>query len=216
MPGRLGGGLVLLDREQRHAEAVALHPAREQHRAEQHAERDEGVGAVVGELHVGDRVLAHHRQRHFLVAQPLEDVEQRERIGEHGEREIVAAQAEGRQADGKARDPAEHGGDRDQHVGRPAEVRVPQRGGIGAQPEEGRVPERHQAGVAAEHVPREAEAGPDQHQREHELVIGVAHQRGGERVGEHEAQHGVEGAAAPALRCAPRCGRRSPAAAGRR
>ena len=70
-----------------------------EHRDDQHRERDADVDAVVGELHVGGRRLALHRQRHLLVAEPLEDVEQRERIGEHREREVVPAQPERRIAD---------------------------------------------------------------------------------------------------------------------
>jgi hypothetical protein len=90
-----------------------------------------------------------------------------------------------------------------------------QRRGVGADAEERRVPERDEAGIAREHVPGEAEAGPHQHQGHHKLVVGVADRQRDGRVDRGEHEEWREGAQGPHLRSAPPSGRRSPAASGR-
>ena len=124
---------------------------RDEHRDDQQHERDHDVDAVVRELHVRGRRLALHRQRHLLVAEPLEDVEQRERVGEHREREVVAAQPERRIADEqrrRRRRPACPSGMPNQGV--TSSFTQEQRHRVRAEPEERRVAERDQARVAAE------------------------------------------------------------------
>src|SRR5262249_43711258 len=53
------------------------------------------------------------------------------------------------------------------------EIDLAERGGVGADAEEGGVAEGDQPGVAAEQIPRQAEDGPDQDQRHDQLVVGV-------------------------------------------
>ena len=53
--GGFRGGFVLLDREQRHAEARSFDRPRQQDRSEHHRQRQQRVESVIGELHIGDR-----------------------------------------------------------------------------------------------------------------------------------------------------------------
>ncbi len=174
--GGFGGRQVLLDREQREAEARALDVQRDDHADHHQHHGDQHVGALIVELHVGGGVLALHRQRDFLIAEPFEHVEHRERVGEHREREVVPAQAEGRNADQHAGDHADHGAERHADPRRDAELHERDGDGVGAEPEERRMAERDQPAVAGQHVPAEPHRGPDQHQRHHQLVIGIAHE----------------------------------------
>ena len=89
---RLGGRLVLLDGEQRPAEARALDVQRHDHADNRQRQRQRDIHTLVVELGVKRGRLAHHRQGHFLVAQPLEHVEHGQGVGQHGQREVVAAQ----------------------------------------------------------------------------------------------------------------------------
>ena len=65
---------------------------------------------------------------------------------------------------------------------RDAEVHQQQRHGVGAEAEEGGVPERDQARIAAQNVPRQSHHRPDRHQSQHELVVLVGDQQGAERI----------------------------------
>ena len=185
-----GGGLVLLDGQQGHAKARQLDTPGQQHGGQQHAQSDKGVNARVRELHIGQRLLAHHGQRHFLVAQPLEHIQHGQRIGQHGQRKVVAAQPESRYAYGDAGDAAEQRRQRNQQVRRQAEMHLPQRTGVSPQTEKSGVAERHQAGVTAQQVPGQTKAGPDQHHGQYQLVISIRHQRGQHGIGGGKAQHG--------------------------
>ena len=60
---------------------------------------DKGVEPLIIEFEKSDRMVAMHRQRHFLKAQVLQQVEDEQWIGKHRQREVVAAQAERRCAD---------------------------------------------------------------------------------------------------------------------
>ena len=99
------------------------------------------------------------------------------------------------------------GGHADQHAERNAdprrdvELHEEQGHGVRAQPEEGRVAERHQAGVAAEDVPGDAHDGPDQHEREHQLVVLVPHDEADDEIRRREREdrrHRLAGAASHA------------------
>jgi len=70
---------------------ATLERARQAHREKREAECEKHVDAPIGELHVGSRRIADHRHGDFLIPEPFEHIEQRERIGEHREREVVAA-----------------------------------------------------------------------------------------------------------------------------
>ena len=108
---------------------------------------------MIAKLHIGDRIVALDRQRHFLKAEPFEHVENGERVCEHRQREVVALQAEGRKADQQTGEAAEHGCNRDHDPWRQIEIDLAERDGIGADPEESRVTERDQSGVSTEQVP---------------------------------------------------------------
>ena len=97
---------------------------------------DHGVEARIGELQIRRRVLPVHRQRDFLEAEILQQVEDRQRIGEHRQREIVPAQAEGRRADDDRGDRAHDRAERDAEPRRQVPVHQRQRHGIGADAEE--------------------------------------------------------------------------------
>ncbi len=149
-PGRLGRRLVLFDREQRHAEARPLDRERDQERQHQEADGDRDIGAVVAELHVASGCRALHRQRHLLVAEPFEDVEQRQRVGEHRQRKIMAAQAKGRPADDRAGGGPDQHAERDAEPGRDVEPHQSDGNGVGAEAEERGVAERDETAVAAQ------------------------------------------------------------------
>ena len=175
--GGLGGGLVLFDSDQSHAEAGALNPAGEQGHDEEHHKRDHHIGAVIVELHVGPGVLALERKRDLLVTEPFEHVEHRKGIGEHRQGEVVPAQAEGREPDDEPGSRADERRQRQREPGGHVKLVGEKYRRVGAETEEGSMAERNEPGHAAEHVPGQAEAGPDQHKREHQLVIGVLHQQ---------------------------------------
>src|SRR5882672_4409541 len=98
-------------------------------------------------------------------------------------------QPEGRKSDRKPRDAAEHSGDRNQHPGRQVEIDLAERGRVGADSEKSGVAERDQAGVPAEQIPRQAEDRPDRHQRQHELVVGIADGQRDRRIEHREDDH---------------------------
>ena len=97
--GGLGRQFVLPDRQQGEAEAGVFHQHADEHAGDQQADGDQRVVVRVGELQERRRVFPMHRQRHFLEAEVLQEVQDRQRIGEHRQREVMAAQAERRQAD---------------------------------------------------------------------------------------------------------------------
>ena len=130
-PGGFRGGFVLLDREQRHAEARPFDRPCQQDGAEHHRQRQQRVDAVIGKLHIGDRIVALDRQRDFLKAEPFEHVEDGERVGEHGQREVVPLQPEGRKADQQSGDAAEDGCDGDHDPWRQIEIDLAEHDGIG-------------------------------------------------------------------------------------
>ena len=80
----------------RQAEARVLHQHADDHAADQQADRDQRVDARIGELQERRRVFPVHRHRDFLKAEILQEVEDRQRVGEHRQREVMPAQAEGR------------------------------------------------------------------------------------------------------------------------
>ena len=159
---------------------------RDDHAGDHDDHRDHHVGALIGELHVRDRILALHRQRNFLIAQPFEHVEHGERIGEHRQCEVMAAQAERRDADEHARNYADENAKRNAKPRRDAELYERDRHRVGAEPEERRVAKRDHAAVAGQHVPAEAHRGPDQHQRHYELVVGISHHEADREIDDRE------------------------------
>src|SRR5450759_1563658 len=103
----------------------------------------------------------------------------------------MAAQAESRKSNSQSRKPANSRGNRNQEPGGNAKMDLSQRGGVGAKTKKGCMTEGNEPGVATEQVPREAEAGPDQNQRQHELVIGVCddHRNRGISHSENDDRH---------------------------
>jgi hypothetical protein len=180
--GRLRRRFVLLDGEERHAEARSFDAKRHQHAADHEREREHHVDALIGELRVHRGLLAHHRQGHFLVAEPLEHVERGERVRQHGEREVVAAQPKSAEPDHDPRQHADDHAERNAEPGREAVFHEHDRHRVAAEPEEHRMAEGDQAAVPAQHVPREAHGGPQQHQRHDELVIGIADEESEQKI----------------------------------
>ena len=117
MPAASAADFVLLDGEQRHAEARSFDAERHQHASDREREREYHVDALIGELRVHRGLLAHHRQRHFLVAEPLEHVEHGERVREHGKREVVAAQPKSAEPDHDAGEHADDDAERNAEPG---------------------------------------------------------------------------------------------------
>ena len=163
-----------------------LDHARQQHRGSEQAERQQHIHMVVGKLHERGAGLPLHRQRDFLVAEPFEDREQRQRVGQHRQREVMATQAERRQADQQSRDRAQHTDQRDAEPGRQPPADERERHAIGAEAEERGVTEGDQAGVAAEQVPRQGERRPHRHQRHQQQVIRIGQREGGQRPAQQE------------------------------
>ena len=91
-----------------------------------HAEHEEDqrqrhIGTRIAELRVEEGGLPLHRNRHLLVADPFENVEHGKRIGEHCQREVVSAQAEGRHSDHDAGNDPDNDAERNADPGRDAE-----------------------------------------------------------------------------------------------
>src|SRR6478736_2872780 len=105
---------------------------------------------MVFELHVGERAGALHRQSEFLISQPLEHVQQRERISEHREREVVTAQAKSRHAYKEASECAYEARTGNTEPWRQAPFDLSQRNEISPQAEEGCMAERYETAVAAQ------------------------------------------------------------------
>ena len=94
-----------------------------------------------------------HRERDFLQADVLQHVKDRQRVGQHCQREIVSAQAERGNADDNAGGRARHSAERDANPWCHAEIDQQQRCGVGADAEERSVAEGKLAAVAGQQVP---------------------------------------------------------------
>ena len=186
----LGRHFVLLDRQHRQAEARTLDPVRDEQQRGHQDHPDEGRPAVVGELNVFPRLVAVDREAQFLPAHPVEDEDEQRRVGQHRQREIVAAQAERDRADDQRRDATHAESGHHPEPRRDAEHDGQQGDREGAQAEERGMAERHQAGVAREQVPAQRERGPDGNRAEDELDVRVVdRQRRGAHDGRHHADH---------------------------
>ena len=95
----------------------------------------------------------------------------------------MATQPERRNANEHARNHPDENAKRNAKPRRDAELYERDRHSVGAEPEERRVAKRDHAAVARQHVPAETHRGPDQHQRHHELVVGISH---------HEADYEID------------------------
>ncbi len=81
--GGLGCQLILPDRQKRQAKARVFDKHAGQQAGHEQQCRDQRVEPLIVELQECQRMVAMHRQRHFLEAQVLQQVEDRQRIGEH-------------------------------------------------------------------------------------------------------------------------------------
>jgi hypothetical protein len=95
-----------------------------------------------------------------MQSQILQHVQEQQRIGEHRQREIMAAQAQRRQPDQERRRSAQHSGDGNAEPGRDVPPHQAQRHRVGADAEERGVAERNQSDIAREQVPRQAHHRP--------------------------------------------------------
>ncbi len=182
--------LILLDGEQRHAEARALDMQRHDHADDHHDECDRHVHTLIGELGVECGRFPHHRQRHLLIAQPLEHVEHGQGVGQHRQREVVAAQPKGRHADDDAGEHAHEHAERNADPRRNAKLHECDRHRIAAEPEERGMAERDHAAVAAQHVPAEPHGRPQQHQGHDQLVVGIADEKAQKQIDRGEGSDG--------------------------
>src|SRR5262245_28714357 len=94
----------------------------------------------------------------------------------------MAPQAERWIAADHAGDHADHHPDRDADPGRDVELHEEQRHRVRAEAEERRMAERDEARVAAEDVPRKTHDRPDEHERQHQLVVLVRHEQPDDEV----------------------------------
>ena len=98
-PRRFRCQLVLPDGEQGQAKAGVLDRYADQ-RSDQHQPQcNQRVETRIGELQERHRVLPLQRQGNLLQPGVLQDVEEQDRVGQHRQREIMPAQAQGWQAD---------------------------------------------------------------------------------------------------------------------
>ena len=195
--GRLGRLLVLAQRHQRIAETRALDHVRQRQRGREDAEREEVVGARLGELHEQRRPLSGHRDRDLLVAGEVHDDPQDERVGERGQGEVDAGQPERRDPDEDRRGDGDHGAGEDAQPGREARLEDQQDGDVGADAEERLVAEGRLPGIAADDVPGQAHGGPQQHERQDAVVIALAQREGEKAAGHDDQRDGQPAAQAP-------------------
>ena len=88
-------------------------------------------------------MLPVHRQRHFLESEVLQEIEDGQRVGQHRQREVMAAQPECRQADQHRGDAADDHAQRNAQPGRQVPVDQRQGDDVGADAEERGVAERN-------------------------------------------------------------------------
>ena len=172
------------------AQQVARQP-QGQHEKQQAEEIERSVG---GELDAEDHRLvdlhAGEAMRHrFPAAEHLLDDH---REGQRGDRQIDAGHAQRRQSHDQARGRGEHHGEGHRHHPRHAvldEVGV----SVGTDAEEGRVAERHQAGVADQHHQRDAADAVDEDPGGLADVVVVHQQRQDEHQdGEQAVPEGID------------------------
>src|SRR5581483_6367175 len=111
--------------------------------------------------------------------EPLRDEDDRDGQAERGEREVDAGEAERRQSEGEAEEARDDARDRDRPVLADAVVGREDRRRVGAEREEGSVPERDLAVVAREDVQADDRDEVDADEREpvvQEVVEGVREQ----------------------------------------
>ena len=156
-------------------------------------QRQEVERAGLGELHEERRAVAHHRDRHFLVAQVVHDDPEDEWVGQRGQPEVDPGEAEGRRADQQRGQHGDHRARQHAEPGGDAGSRRQQHGDVGADAEEGLVAERDLPGVAADDVPGEAHRRPQEHEREDAVVIAL-----GDDEGQPQAERHDRGDAEPA------------------
>src|SRR5712671_2393997 len=150
------------------------------------------IGSGICELHVKDRRITLHRQGHLLVPQPLKDVERRQRISEHGEREVMPAQPERRIADERRGDDAHHRAQRDADPWGQVEIKHAERYRVGAETPEGGMSKGEITAVAAENVPGERQHRPQQDLSQNQLVIGACYEERHRHDREGEARNRPE------------------------
>ena len=171
------------------------------HQQEQHEDDGEHVGVGGPAPQVEGEQAQDRRDLHAL--QPVHPAgdgavrrlvqEQADAQGDHQPREVAAAQHE------ETRDPAGDGAgarrSREADEGIPHAVDRQQAGGVGAEPEERGVPQRHDSGVAEDQVEREREQPGDQDLRGEQQVLRK------EEVHRNQRDPESDFGRAPALRC---------------
>ena len=108
---------------------------------------------------------------------------------QRGDREVVAAQAEGGQADGEGHEHRDADADEHAEPGGDVVIRIQEAGAVGADPEVDRLAERDLAAVAGEHVPALRHQRVDEHHHQHVALVGrIEYVRPGDERGAGECE----------------------------
>ncbi len=204
--------LVVADAADHHAELGAHDAACEKHDQDQQRQHDVVEGGVIGERDEAETVALGQGEAVVAapIAQALGEVIDHLREGECHHDELEAAGTQ-RQRPDRKRD--QHG---DQYRERPDDERVGQAedgehaGGIGADPEQRRLPERDQPGIAEQQVYAERGHAVDRDLGGEARVVdaenGRQHDRGREQQQQKQGAAGREGHVSPDARQRGRCG----------
>ena len=212
---RLGGDLVVTDRDQRAADAPAHHPGGEQEHRDRDREAQQIQPLVVGQKArpAGDHGCR-RGQTLRAAGEPVEALDQlrrRHRQSERHQREVEAAQAQRRDPEREAGGEADRGCHRDRRQMRPARLRHQDRRHVGAEREERAVAERDLPAVADQQVEPERGDGVGQHERELRHAVRAEEERqrdGGHEHGDPDGPLGVHARATSGEPNSP-CGRTS-------
>ena len=187
--------LILLDRQHGETETRALHHQRDQQGRRHEAHANQGIHPGIGELHEADRLIAPYREGELLPAHPVEHEDEQQRVGKHGECEVVPPQAERDRSDQHTRGASDESRNRQPEPRRDTEFDGQQGDRERAQPKKRGMAERDKTGVAAEQVPAQRKRRPDRHRAENQLVIGILDEgrRGRHQHSDHQ-DHGQGGA----------------------
>ncbi len=180
----LRGDLAVPDGHPRPAGGRAQQVASDPEPAHQDGEAEKVKGDLMGEGDPEDHRLvdgpALEPVRHPVP--PREHFLDDEGEGEGGNGEIDAGHAKGGQADEHAGSGGEHGGQGDGEEPRESEILGEVHVGVRADPEERRVTQADEPGVAREHHEGEAAQSVDQHEAD-------VHEIGGDELRQHEQTH---------------------------
>ncbi|MNE64571.1 hypothetical protein D3C80_1599900 [compost metagenome] len=124
--------------------------------------------------------------------EPLENIHQRQWIGEHAESKVMPAQLERREANEDTRNGADCARHEEHQPWRQSPVNLRKHRCKGANAEKAGMAERYESGITAEDVPAQTENGPDQHQGQDQLIVGVRHKGREYHVGKRQHEEDLD------------------------